>query len=76
MILSFGMGAMELMAQCPMCKAAVENNERGTSFLGEALNSGILYILALPYLMLMGIGFLYYRKWKQKKAAEAAEAAA
>ena len=61
-----------LYAQCPMCKASIEASSGGQSALAEGLNNGILYMLALPYLMIMVVGFLWYRKSKKKEIAAAA----
>ena len=45
-------------AQCAMCKATVESNiENGGKTVGRGLNSGILYLMSVPYLVLGGIGF-------------------
>lgn len=49
---------------CAMCKAVVENGSGGAgvfggdSALGRGLNTGILYLMAVPYLLL----FLLFRK--------------
>jgi hypothetical protein len=55
----------ELLAQgCAMCKAVVESGEGGGRIfggeqsVGRGLNSGILYLMAVPYLLL----FLLFRK--------------
>lgn len=51
-----------LLAQgCSMCKAVVENETEafgGNQAIGAGLNSGILYLMAVPYLLL----FLLFRK--------------
>ncbi len=49
-------------AQCAMCKAAVE-----TGGEGDGLNKGILFLLTMPYLIAMGLGFVW---WKNKKRME------
>ena len=56
------------LAQCPMCKTAVESNRKdGNSTIGLGLNDGILYLLAAPYLMIAGVGAIWYiRKQKQQ----------
>ena len=41
-------------AQCAMCKAVVEN---GGESQAEGLNSGILYLMVFPYLL---VGALFY----------------
>lgn len=47
---------------CAMCKAVVENGETGVfggqQKVGEGLNTGILYLMAVPYMLL----FLLFRK--------------
>jgi hypothetical protein len=52
----------EVWAQgCSMCKAVVENESEafgGKQSIGAGLNSGILYLMAVPYLLL----FLLFRK--------------
>jgi len=52
----------EVMAQgCAMCKATVESQDKafgGPQAIGQGLNSGILYLMAVPYLLL----FLLFRK--------------
>lgn len=53
-------------AQCPMCKASVESNLKDGGNTGKGLNSGIMYLLAAPYLAMAGISFLWYKKFKKK----------
>ncbi len=56
-------------AQCAMCRASVENNvSNGDTSIGAGLNSGILYLFIMPYLMAAVIGFFWYRAAKRKKA--------
>ncbi len=59
----------EMTAQCPMCKMSAESNLKNGGTEGRALNAGILYMLALPYLL---VGFLGYVWWKKRKKDEAA----
>lgn len=58
-----------LVAQCPMCKAAVESNleNNESAAVGLGLNSGILYLMAIPYLMVITIGVLWYRSKKKQE---------
>jgi len=48
-------------AQCAMCKAIVESDESGNS-ITAGLNSGILYLMSLPYILLIGLGIMLFRK--------------
>ena len=55
-------------AQCPMCKAAVESSMKDKkSTKGKGLNTGILYLLAMPYLIAGITGAGYYYRHKKKK---------
>ncbi len=63
--------SLDAEAQCAMCKAAAESNMRGGGTEGRGLNNGILYMLLTPYLLVAGIGYLWY---KNKKKAELREA--
>lgn len=60
-------GSPDAPAQCPMCKAAVESSiKSGQNNAGKGLNSGILYLLAAPYLFVGILGFLWYKKYRVK----------
>lgn len=60
--------AGNLLAQCAMCKASVETNvnEDGIGFAAK-LNTGILYLFVMPYLLAMVIGYFWYKKSKEHK---------
>lgn len=59
------------LAQCPACKTALESNrEDGTSNIGNGINDGILYLLAMPYLLFVVVGFVLYRNYKKRKAGK------
>ncbi|MDN3669758.1 hypothetical protein QWY93_10530 [Echinicola jeungdonensis] len=58
----------QVLAQCAMCRASVENNvSNGETTVGAALNMGILYLFAAPYLLALIIGILWYRHSKKNK---------
>ncbi|MBL7885592.1 MAG: hypothetical protein JNJ52_02505 [Flavobacterium sp.] len=52
-------------AQCAMCRAALES-EADTA-RGEAVNDGIVYLMAIPYILVAVIGFVVYRMFAKKK---------
>ncbi len=61
-ILLFLMISQFTNAQCAMCRAVVE---QGGEEMAEGINSGIVYLMAFPYVV-VGIGmFLFYRNWKK-----------
>ena len=50
-------------AQCVMCKAVAEDSA-AEGAVGRGINQGILYIMAVPYILLGTIGYLILKKWK------------
>lgn len=60
-----------VVAQCPMCKIGAESNLKNGGTAGNGLNTGILYMLAMPYLLVATLGILWYRN--RKKESEISE---
>lgn len=42
-------------AQCPMCRASAE-----TSNYANGLNKGIIYLLLIPFFLVIGVGVFWY----------------
>ena len=55
----------ESFAQCPMCRIAAESNLENGGSAGLGLNSGILYMLMMPYILVALLGYLWYRNRKK-----------
>lgn len=51
-------------AQCAMCRAVLESEEGQSA--AEGINNGIIYLMVIPYLLVGGVGFLVYKKLKNK----------
>ncbi len=47
-------------AQCSMCKAVAESDLKGGGTAAAGLNSGILYLMMFPYLLIGIVAFSYY----------------
>ena len=59
----------DAQAQCAMCRAALESEESGVQ--AEAVNDGIVYLMAIPYILVATIGYAIYRlKYGKKKEAK------
>lgn len=57
-------------AQCAMCRAVLEGGEGGVK--AEAVNDGIVYLMAFPYVLIAIIGYVVYKmKYKSNKSTEA-----
>ncbi|MCU0442307.1 MAG: hypothetical protein MUE96_07905 [Bacteroidia bacterium] len=50
-----------------MCKTSLEEARKNGSQVGNSLNNGILYLLALPYTIALVFGLLYWRNNRLKK---------
>ncbi|MEG3657418.1 hypothetical protein V5097_08400 [Arenibacter palladensis] len=49
-------------AQCAMCRAVLESE--GSEAAAKGINNGIVYLMAVPYLLVAGLFFFIYRKMK------------
>ncbi len=50
-------------AQCAMCRANAESaSQHVDKGIGESLNSGILYLMGIPYVLLMTVAIVFFRK--------------
>ncbi|WP_322551542.1 hypothetical protein [Flavobacterium psychraquaticum] len=53
-------------AQCAMCRAALASEEGGVK--AEGINDGIVYLMAIPYILVGVLGFAIYKmKYGKKK---------
>lgn len=68
-VLSLVLFSTDIYAQCAMCTATVESNLKSGGTEGSGLNGGIMYLLAVPYLAMAAIGFLWYKKYRKKNVA-------
>lgn len=57
-----------VQAQCAMCRAALEAG--GDTAQAEAVNDGIVYLMAVPYILVGIIGVAIYRSRKKLKTGE------
>lgn len=53
-------------AQCAMCRAVLQTEESGVP--AEAVNDGIVYLMAFPYVLVLIGGIIIYRIMKDKKS--------
>jgi hypothetical protein len=49
-------------AQCAMCRAVLESEGNASS--AEGINNGIVYLMAIPYLLVAGVFYFVYKKMK------------
>lgn len=76
LLLTFALSSTNAYSQCAMCRATVESNvgtgsKEPESEVGSGLNTGILYLMLVPYLLIGTVGFLWYKSNKKKNAKTA-----
>jgi hypothetical protein len=48
-----------------MCRAVLESED--TQNTAEGINDGILFLMAVPYILVASIGYFVYRKYRTPK---------
>lgn len=72
LMLTLSLVTTQAYSQCAMCRATVESNV-GTgstdsdSQVGSGLNTGILYLMLIPYILVGTVGLLWYKSNQKKK---------
>lgn len=72
LVLFFSFLSGNAYSQCAMCRATVESNvgtgsKEPESEVGSGLNTGILYLMVVPYVLIGTVGFLWYKSNQKKK---------
>ena len=55
-------------AQCAMCRAVLESG--GDQSAAEGINDGIVFLMAIPYILVAVIGFIIYKKFSGANKSE------
>lgn len=55
--------SLNVEAQCAMCRAVLESGE--SQEVAKSVNSGIKYLMIFPYLLVGGLAFFIYRKYRK-----------
>jgi len=61
-----------IYAQCPMCKTALTSGrktgkQKYERQVGDGINAGILFLMSVPYVLVAGAGFAFYKSNIKKK---------
>jgi Na+/H+ antiporter NhaC len=62
LVLIFLFLPQEVGAQCAMCRAVLESEDNVAA--AEGINNGIVYLMAIPYIL---VGVLFYFVYKKMK---------
>ena len=60
--------SLNSFSQCAMCRAALESEGNKTKV--EAVNDGIVFLMAVPYIIVAAIGFAIYKMYYKKSASK------
>jgi len=70
-LISFVLTTFSAYSQCAMCKASLETKVGDADYVGvgAGINAGVLYLMVVPYLLLVFVVLLLRYKKKQKSKA-------
>ncbi len=58
-------------AQCAMCRTQLENNvSNGDIGIAAGINTGILYLLSMPYLIVFVLGYFWYKTSRKNASTQ------
>ncbi|WP_138432246.1 hypothetical protein [Winogradskyella algicola] len=59
---------IKMNAQCAMCRAVLESGDDQSAAAG--INDGIMFLMAVPYILVAVIGFFVYRTFNNSKKSK------
>lgn len=58
-------------SQCSMCRTQLENNvSNGDAGIAAGINTGILYLLSMPYLIVLVLGYFWYKTSRRNASTQ------
>jgi hypothetical protein len=54
-----------VQAQCTMCTVNAEQGSKNGNTATKGINSGVLYLLGTPFLLVLGVGGIWYVKYRK-----------
>lgn len=62
------MSSSQIWAQCAMCRGSVESTMgNGRNNVGIGLNTGIMYLFVMPYLIVAVVAYMWFRDSKKAR---------
>lgn len=53
-------------AQCSMCTINAEQGVKNGNTQAAGLNTGVIYLLVIPYILATVVGVIWYKKYRKK----------
>lgn len=60
--------SIQANAQCAMCRAVLESGENQSA--AEGINDGIMFLMAIPYILVAALGYIIYVKFNKPTKSE------
>jgi hypothetical protein len=64
----------KVSAQCAMCTINAEQGVKNGNTQAKGLNTGVIYLMVIPYLLIGGLGALWYFRFRKKSSGNALQA--
>ena len=58
-----------VQAQCTMCTINAEQGAKDGNSVTKGINNGVLYLLGTPFLLILGVGSIWYFKYRKDEGA-------
>jgi len=56
-------------AQCAMCTINAEQGVKNGNTQAKGINSGVIYLMVIPYILIAGLGVLWYKKYRTQRSS-------
>ncbi len=58
--------SVDVDAQCAMCKTVANSDKQAGGSFANGLNKGILYLMAVPYVLIFIVGYFVIKNLRKK----------
>lgn len=55
-------------AQCAMCTINAEQGVKNGNTQAKGINSGVIYLMVIPYILIAGLGVLWYKRYRTQRS--------
>lgn len=67
-IIAVVLSVSDVVAQCAMCRSTLEvNYSNGNPGIASGINTGILYLLSMPYIAVMVLAYFWFKHSRNAK---------
>ncbi|RCT55626.1 hypothetical protein [Winogradskyella sp. KYW1333] len=60
--------SIQTWSQCAMCRAVLESGDDQAA--AEGINDGIIFLMAIPYILVALFGFILYKKFNKSSKSK------